>query len=246
MTLKERLSHSKANSLTLNEHLTELRKRLMVCIGAFFIASIVGFFLYGPLLRFLLQPYCLATSNHCNLYVTGPLDGIAVRIQIACFAGLVFSSPVSLFEFWRFITPGLKSRERRYAVPFIVVALALFALGASIAYITLEHALSWLSSIGGPDLRPIYNPKQYLSLVMWMMIIFGAAFEFPVILVGLEIARVVTWRQLLRWWRWAVIGITLASAVFTPSSDPFSMLMLMIPLIVFYFLAIGIGWLLRR
>ena len=78
------------------------------------------------------------------------------------------------------------------------------------------------------------------------MVIFGAAFEFPVILVALEFLRVVTWRQLLHWWRWAVIAITLASAIFTPSSDPFSMLMLMIPLVVFYFVAIGIGWLFRR
>ena len=79
-----------------------------------------------------------------------------------------------------------------------------------------------------------------------MMILFGAAFEFPVILVGLELIRAVTWRQLLGWWRWAIIAITLASALFTPSSDPFSMLMLMIPLIVFYFISIGLGWLFRR
>ena len=246
MTLKDRLSNSKANTLTLTEHLGELRKRLMVSIAAILIGSIIGFTLYAPLLNFLLQPFCLASHHHCSLYVTGPLDGISVRLQIACFAGLIFSSPVLLFEFWRFVTPGLKSKERHYAIPFMVISLLLFALGAAIAYITLEHALSWLTAIGGPDLRPIYNPKQYLSLVMWMMVIFGAAFEFPVILVALEFLRVVTWRQLLHWWRWAVIAITLASAIFTPSSDPFSMLMLMIPLVVFYFVGIGIGWLFRR
>jgi sec-independent protein translocase protein TatC len=246
VTIKDRLGNSKANSLTLTEHLTELRRRLLVGLGAFVVASVVGFFLYGPLLHFLRQPYCLASGNRCDLYITGPLDGLTVRLQIACFAGVVLASPVLLFELWRFITPGLKSKERRYAVPFILVSLLLFGLGAAIAYVTLEHALSWLSAIGGPSLRPIYNPKQYLSLVMWMMVLFGAAFEFPVILVGLELVRAVTWRQLLGWWRWAIVAITLASALFTPSSDPFSMLMLMVPLIVFYFVSIGLGWLFRR
>lgn len=246
MALKERLTNSRANSLTLTQHLTELRRRILVCFGSFLVASVVGFFLYEPLLRFLRHPYCLASSGNCDLYVNGPLDGLSVRVQIACFAGLILSSPVLLLEIWQFITPGLKPKERRYAIPFVFVSLLLFLLGAAIAYVSLEHALSWLGAIGGASLKPIYNPKQYLSLVMWMMVIFGSAFEFPIILVALELLRVVTWRQLLHSWRWAVIGITLVAAIFTPSSDPFSMLMLMVPLVVFYFLAIGIGWLFKR
>jgi len=85
-----------------------------------------------------------------------------------------------------------------------------------------------------------------LSLIMLMMVLFGLSFEFPVVLVALELVRVVTPAQLLHWWRWSVIAITAAAAIFTPSSDPFSMLALAVPLVVFYFAAIGIGKLLGR
>ena len=151
-----------------------------------------------------------------------------------------------LFQIWRFVTPGLKATERKYAIPFVLSAFLLFLLGALTAYITLPHALGWLKSVGGPNLQAIYDPIPYLGLILLMMTIFGLTFEFPVVLVSLELARVVTPARLLRSWRWAVIIIVVIAAVFTPSSDPFSMFALAGPLIVFYFLSIGIGKLLGR
>ena len=159
---------------------------------------------------------------------------------------MVLASPILLFELWRFITPGLKRNEKRYAIPFVVSSVVLFLCGVGVAYVSFSHALVFLGSIGGPGLQEIYNPNQYLSLIIWMMIIFGLTFEFPVLLVSLELARVVTPAQLLGWWRWAIISITVASAVFTPSGDPLSMLALAVPLVAFYFMAIGIGKLARR
>ena len=114
------------------------------------------------------------------------------------------------------------------------------------AYVTFNHALAWLESVGGSQLVTDYNPNQYLTLFVLMMFIFGLMFEFPVLLVALQLARVVTPRQLLARWRYAIIGITIAAAAITPSSDPFSMLALAIPLAVFYFVAIGVGKLCRR
>jgi sec-independent protein translocase protein TatC len=122
----------------------------------------------------------------------------------------------------------------------------LFLLGAATAYLVLPHALSWLKSVGGPNLQAIYDPIPYLGLILLMMTIFGLTFEFPVILVSLELARVVTPARLLKSWRWAVIIIVVVSAVFTPSSDPFSMLALAVPLVFFYFISIGIGKLFGR
>ena len=234
------------NSMTLSQHLTELRRRLLVTAIAFLIASVVAFFAYDHILSWLRQPYCRANHGDCTLFVTGPLDGLTLRIKVAAFGGLILSGPVLLFELWRFITPGLKRNEKRYAIPFVISSIVLFSAGAVLAYYSFEHALVFLASVGGPSLHQIYNPNQYLSLIMWIMIIFGLTFEFPVILVGLEMARVVTPAQLLSWWRWAVIGITVAAAVFTPSGDPFSMLVLAVPLIAFYFLSILIGKLARR
>ena len=125
-------------------------------------------------------------------------------------------------------------------------SFALFLAGAATAYVVLPHALGWLHSVGGPNLQAIYDPIPYLGLILLMMTIFGLTFEFPVILVSLELARVVTPARLLKSWRWAVIIIVVVAAVFTPSSDPFSMFALAIPLVAFYFISIAIGKLLGR
>jgi len=241
-----RSSTSSPDAMTLTEHLTELRRRLLVGVVGFLIAAVVAFLAYNQILAFLKGPYCHANHGHCALYVTSPLDGLSLRIKIAAFGGLVLASPILLFELWRFITPGLKRNEKRYAIPFVVSSVVLFLCGVAVAYVSFSHALVFLGSIGGPGLQEIYNPNQYLSLIIWMMIIFGLTFEFPVLLVSLELARVVTPVQLLGWWRWAIISITVASAVFTPSGDPLSMLALAVPLVAFYFMAIGIGKLARR
>jgi sec-independent protein translocase protein TatC len=248
--------------MTLGEHLGELRRRLIIAVVAYLVAATVAVFLYEPILTFLLRPLCnvVATGHHatsgnsliqrsgntCDLFVTSPLDGLSLRVKIALFGGLVLASPVILFQVWRFVTPGLKAGERRYAIPFVLSSFLLFLAGAATAYLTLPHALGWLRSVGGPNLQAIYDPIPYLGLILLMMTIFGLTFQFPVILVSLELARVVTSARLLHSWRWAVIIIVVVSAVFTPSSDPFSLFALAIPLVSFYFISIGIGKLLGR
>jgi sec-independent protein translocase protein TatC len=247
------------DNMTLGEHLGELRRRVIICVVAYLAAAILCVFLYEPILEFLLRPLCnvVATSgphhsyivksgSTCNLFVTSPLDGLSLRVKIALFGGLVLASPVILFQLWRFVTPGLKASERHYAIPFVLSSFALFLAGAATAYIVLPHALGWLHSVGGPNLQAIYDPIPYLGLILLMMTIFGLTFEFPVVLVSLELAHVITPAQLLKWWRWAVIIIVVVAAVFTPSSDPFSMFALAIPLVAFYFISIGIGKLLGR
>lgn len=249
-------------TMTVGEHLGELRYRLIVSISAFIAMAIVAVFAYEPILHLLLRPLCsvdAVSGRHvstitsqfgghesCNLFVTSPLDGLTLRVKIALFGGLVLSSPVILFQIWKFVTPGLKARERKYAVPFVSAAFVLFMLGAITAYVTLPHALGFLKSVGGPNLQAIYDPIPYLGLIILMMTLFGLTFQFPVLLVSLELARVVTPARLLRSWRWAVIAITVVAAVATPSSDPFSMLALAVPLVAFYFISIGVGKLLGR
>ncbi len=251
------------DNMTLGEHLGELRRRLIICVVAFVVGGTVAVFAYQPILNFLIHPLCtvdastvhhtsagaslMITSNGtCNLFVTSPLDGLTLRVKIALFGGLVLASPVILFQVWRFVTPGLKASERRYAIPFVASSFVLFLAGAATAYYTLPHALGWLKSVGGPNLQAIYDPIPYLGLILLMMTIFGLTFEFPVVLVSLELARVVSPAALLRSWRWAVIIIVIVAAVFTPSSDPFSMFALAIPLVAFYFVSIAIGKLLGR
>ncbi len=234
------------SGMTLAEHLAEARRRFLLSSGSIIVLGIVAFVLYTPILHVLQEPYCRAAPDHCKFLVTNPLDGLTLRIKIAFFGGLVFASPIVFWHVWRFITPGLKATERRYAVPFVSASFVFFAAGVTVAYYSFQHAIQFLQSIGGQTLVSEYNPNQYLGLFLLMMFIFGVTFEFPVVLVALELARIVSPRQLLRSWRYALIAITIAAAVFTPSGDPLSMLALAVPLTAFYFLAIGVGKLLHR
>jgi sec-independent protein translocase protein TatC len=232
--------------MTLAEHLTELRQRLMIILICVFVIAVLAFVFYPHLLRILQDPYCNASPTHCKFLVTNPLDGLNLRVKIAFFAGIVISSPVILWETWRFITPGLKARERRYAIPFVAASVVFFASGMALAYFSFAQAIQWLEDIGGRTLLTEYNPNQYLTLFLLMLFIFGIAFLFPVILVALQLIGVVTPARLLHSWRYATIIITVAAAAFTPSSDPLSMLALAGPLVAFYFLAIGVGKLLHK
>ena len=151
------------------------------------------------------------------------------------------------------LVPSVAIRDSRvgrarteYVTPFVASAFLLFLLGAATAYFTLPHALGFLKSVGGPNLQAIYDPIPYLGLILLMMALFGLTFQFPVVLVSLELARVVTPARLLHAWRWAIISIVVVSAVVTPSSDPFSMFALALPLMFFYFVSIAIGKLLGR
>jgi len=250
--LNRRKDRATPDAMTLNEHLGELRRRVIVCAIAFVIASTLAVIFYQHILNFLQAPYCRINPGpgplgaRCAFYVTAPLDGLSLRVKIGAFGGLVLASPIFLYELWQFITPGLHRSERRYALPFVLASMVLFLAGCAVAYLTLPHALGFLKAVGGPSLKTIYNPNQYLGLVLLMMALFGLTFEFPVVLVALELANIVSSAKLLHAWRWAVIGITVVAGVFTPSSDPFSMLALAVPLVVFYFVAIFIGKLFGR
>jgi sec-independent protein translocase protein TatC len=243
-----RANRPSPDEMTLVEHLAELRRRLVVSILTLLVTTTVCFIVYPQILQFFVQPYCatVPAGHSCSLYVTGPLDGFAIRIKIALYGGLFLGLPVFLWELWRFITPGLRDNERRYAVSFLLSSLVLFLGGAAVAYLVFPHALHWLQSIGGPTLKEIYSPNRYLQLILLLMVAFGASFEFPVILIALELVGVLSTAQLRKWRRWAIVGITVAVAVFTPSSDPFSMLALAIPLVVFYEGAILVGRALKR
>lgn len=232
-------------SMTLVEHLTELRRRVIVAVVAYAATGVVCFVFYPHILSFLKAPYCRVAPN-CTLYITSPLDGLSLRVEIAAYGGLVLASPVFLWELWRFVTPGLLSHEKRYAVPFVASAVAFFAAGAAVAYVIFPHALAWLGSIGGPSLRQIYDPDRYLTLVVALLAVFGFTFEFPVVLVGLQVAGVVSPSRLAHFRRWAIVIIVIVAAVITPSGDPFSMLALAVPLYAFYELSIVLGRVLRR
>jgi sec-independent protein translocase protein TatC len=233
--------------MTLGEHLGELRRRVVISVLSFAVGAVVAFIVYPNILHFLQAPYCRVVGpRHCQLYVTGPLDGLSLRIKLSAYGGTFLASPVILWELWRFITPGLHRNEKRYAVPFVASSIVLFSLGAVLAFVSFPHALTFLQNVGGPSLKQIYDPNKYLSLIVALMAVFGLTFEFPVVLVSLQLVGVVSPAKLSSWRRWAIVLIVVFAAVITPSGDPFSMLALAVPLYLFYEVSIVLGKLLRR
>jgi sec-independent protein translocase protein TatC len=237
------------DAMTLTEHLAELRRRLIVSLVAFVLAAIVAYVFYPQILHLFEHPYCVSKHTSgagCDLLALGPLDGFAIRLDVTGWGGLLLASPVILFQLWRFVTPGLKANEKRYAIPFVVATVGLFCVGAFVAWLTFPHALGFLKAVSSSGIQQDFTAQKYLTLILALMAIFGIVFEFPVVLVALELAGAVKPAQLAKWRRWAIIAIVVIAAVITPSSDPFSMLAMAIPMLVFYELAIVIGKLLRK
>jgi sec-independent protein translocase protein TatC len=234
--------------MPLVEHLNELRSRLIKTMIAVGVGMLVGFVAYEWIFDFLLEPYLQVASENQpqGLFVTDPLEGFAVRMKVSAYAGIALAMPVILWQLWRFVSPGLYSNERRYAVPFVVTALCLFLLGAGLAYYTLPRALQFLGSIGGENLIEIYSPNKYFQLITYMMLAFGIGFEFPILLVFLQLAGILTADTLARFRRYALVGIVVLVAVITPSGDPISLMMLSVPMYVFYELSIVIGRVLTK
>ncbi|MET0627209.1 MAG: twin-arginine translocase subunit TatC [Acidimicrobiia bacterium] len=233
--------------MTVVEHLTELRKRLMISVIAIAIGATICFILAPEIISFLVEFYKSATNGRRQrLVFTGPLDGFATRLKIATYGGIVLALPVWLYQLWRFITPGLNPKEKKYAIPFVAASMFLFACGAVVAMLTLEPALNFLLNIGGSELTPLLTADKYISLVSLMIIAFGLSFEFPVIIVFLLLAHIISTQQLRSWRRYAAVGIVAFSAVITPSQDPYSLFAMAIPMYFFYECCIIIGRFLKR
>jgi sec-independent protein translocase protein TatC len=240
-------------TMTLFEHLAELRNRLIISIIAITVMTIVAWFLYDHAIDFMRSPYCDFIKHHkskgisgCNLVTNGPLEGFTTRIKICAYGGIALSAPILFWELWRFITPGLHKSEKRYIVPFVAAAVVLFAMGVAVAILIFPKALTWLIDVGGTGVVPLFSPSKYFTLYVLMCLIFGLVFMYPLLLVFLEIAGVVpssTWRK---WRRPAIVVIALVAAVATPSSDPFSFLAMAIPMYIFYEASIILGRIMHK
>ena len=234
--------------MSLVEHLTELRYRLIVSAVAVAVGAVLAFAFYNRILDFLIDPYCdtLPKGTRCTLFITDPLEGFATRLKVATWGGFLLASPVVLFQFWRFVTPGLNPNEKRYAVPFVASSVVLFLLGVVLARLTFPKALDFLLAVGGEDLEAILSPSKYIRLVLLVALAFGVAFLFPVLLVFLQLAGVLSSRRLKTWRRPAIVVIFVIAAVITPSQDPYSLFAMAGPMYIFYEASILIGRALKR
>jgi sec-independent protein translocase protein TatC len=210
-------------TMSLIEHLEELRRRVIIVVIAVVVAAVVGFVFSGSVLDLLRVPL---PSEYDTIYFTGPADAFGVQVKIAGFLGIALSMPVILFHVWRFVTPGLTKRERRFVWPVILAALLLFALGILVGYLIIPYALNFLLGFARPGLQPLLTIDGYIGFVTTMLLAFGIVLEFPILLVGLARVGILTYKRLAAQRRFAVLGITLFAIVITPGGDPISPLIL--------------------
>ena len=237
--------------MTLGDHLRELRWRLLVCVGVVVLFLIPAWFLYPWFSTALQGPYCDALTNidpvaNCKFLNTAPLAPFTLRLRIAGWGAVLLAMPVILWQVWRFIAPGLYKKERRYALTFVLTALALFALGAFLAYEILPRAVDFLIRVGGPEVETRYSIADFTRIVILMMVAFGVGFEFPILLVALQMVGVIQPGTLAKYRRQGMIVIVVVAAAITPSGDPFSLFALAVPMYLFYELSIFLGWLFVR
>jgi sec-independent protein translocase protein TatC len=240
--LRRKKRNERAQSMTIMEHLGELRTRLIISAVAFVAVSAVAFAFYEPIFEFIREPLCDLPPEKlgpqgCDLIAIKPLEAFQVRIKISVLAGIVLASPIWLYQLWAFIVPGLNEKERKYAIPFVASSLVLFGAGATFAYLTLARGLGFLIGLGGPGLVPFFQADTYVNFVGLMVIAFGLTFELPLILLFLGLAGVVSVSWLRRQRRVAIVLIALLAAVVTPSQDPYTFLAMAIPLYGLYELA---------
>jgi sec-independent protein translocase protein TatC len=243
--------------MTVVGHLEELRDRLVMSVAAVAAGAVGGWFLYGRVFNVLSNPFCGFMRTHpqlaqdpahpCRLAYLSVPEPFLVKIKVVAFLGLILALPVILYELWMFVTPGLTRRERRYAIPFVLSSLVLFAFGAWFALLTLPKGLDFLLGFAGTTrVVAVLTIGKYISFVTLLILAFGVSFEFPLVLVFLTLVGVLSSDKLRQWRRYAVVSIAVFAAVITPSQDWFTMTAMMAPLIVFYELSILISRLLKK
>ena len=240
-------------TMPLLDHLRELRKRIMRAAFFIFIFSILGFVYYDQIITTLAEPVCdlklaqSSGSNNCgSLFISGVLGPLNLQVKVAFLTGIIISAPFWLYQLWAFIAPALHRKERRKSVLFIIAATPFFTLGAALAYYILPIAIKVLFGFTPDSLNNLVRFDDYLSFVLRIILIFGLAFELPVFLVSLNLIGVLSGKAILKPWRFAIFGITLFVAAFSPTADPLSMAALALPLILFYFGAGGIALLVDK
>ncbi len=234
-------------TMTFWDHLSELRSRLIKVAVAVMLGAIVGFIFHRQLLDILIVPYKEAVGPDAGLATFRPTEAFSVVMRVSLFGGLFLASPVIIYQLWRFISPALTTRERRYVVPASLILAVLFTAGVLLGYWSLERGLGFLLGFGGEDLEPVIQADAYINFALRFVLAFGIAFEFPVFMFAAAATGAVSSQRLKQGRRWAVVIILVGAAFLTPSGDPLTLLLLSGPLYLMYEATIlAIRWLLKK
>ncbi|TXS79998.1 twin-arginine translocase subunit TatC [Streptomyces sp. me109] len=239
--------------MPLAEHLRELRNRLAKAVLAIVVVTVVAAFFYNDIVNFVTKPVLdsvgcgknfeeLARSSDktqcAAITINGLLTPFTLALKVSLMAGVVFASPVWLYQLWGFVAPGLHKHEKKYALAFVGTGVPLFLGGAFFAYKVLPTTAKVLIGFTPNDVNNLLPLDDLLDLVTRMVLVFGLSFELPLLLVMLNLTGILTGRRMLGWWRAMIMGITVFAAIATPSTDPLTMLALAVPIWILYFGAV--------
>ncbi|MGY5883223.1 twin-arginine translocase subunit TatC [Modestobacter lacusdianchii] len=238
-----------AATMSLISHLRELRNRIGIALFFVLIGTAVAFWWYEHGLgAFIRAPYCGLdpdlrglpgqADGDCDLVITNVLGGALIRLKISFIVGVVLSAPFWLYQLWAFLTPGLKKNEKRYGVGFVAASTTLFALGAALAYVSLDKGLALLLGLAGDGVTALLTAEEYIGFVISLLVAFGVSFELPLIAVALNLIGVLSHGALAKSRRWIYFLTIVFAAFITPTQDPFTMLAMAAPMCVLFEIAI--------
>ncbi|HYQ64867.1 twin-arginine translocase subunit TatC [Actinophytocola sp.] len=249
--------HNPDGTMTLRDHLYELRHRLGLALLGLLVGCVLGFLWFqwriGPipsLGHLLTGPYCQLPAGtvrfepipgKCQLLQTQPFEAFLIQFKVGLAAGAVLTSPFWLFQIWSFVTPGLYENERKFTRIFVVLASVLFACGAVLAYFVVPKGLQVLVSFGGDQFISALAANDYISFVLVMLMIFGVSFELPLVVVMLNRIGILPYRNLTKWRRGIIFMLFVFAAIATPGTDPVSMIALAAALTVLFEFAVQIA-----
>lgn len=229
--------------MPLREHLRELRRRVVLIALGLVVGAVVGWLLYDPVFHLLQQPIldvADARGDRVSLNFQGVATAFDIQVKVSLFLGVLVTAPWWIYQVWAFITPGLTTKERRYAVGFLAVAVPLFFAGAALAWWALPNAVRLLTDFAPADTTNWVDAQLYLGFVMRIVLAFGVGFLLPVVMVALNFTGLVRARTWASGWRWAVLTAFVFAAVATPTPDAVTMLAVAAPICLLYFAALGV------
>ena len=245
----EEASAAATGRMPLTDHLRELRTRLYRSLIAIAVGAVVGWIFYDQIFAAISGPFesvvdeAVASGRNVTLALTGVADPFVLKLKVAGVAGVVLASPIWLYQLWRFVTPGLKRHERKWSLLFVAVATPLFLSGALLAYVFLPNALAFLFDFTPQSVDNIVDVSRYVGFFLRTVVMFGIGFLLPLVALMLNLAGVLPARNLIRAWRWVILGIFVFAAVATPDGNPMTMAVMAAPIIAMIGVVMGIAYL---
>jgi len=224
------------NEMTFLEHLEELRQRIIRVVIALAVGTGACFYFANHILGFLLAP----AGTYFQYFK--PAEAFVVHLKVAFFTAIIATSPYTFWQVWRFISPGLMPKEKRFAVPFVFFTVLCFAAGVAVGYNLLIPAMRFFRSFETDRIIALWSLDAYVSLVTRLMLATGLVFETPVLVFFLAKLGIVSPGMMLRGWRYVVVSAFILAAILTPTADPITCSALAVPLLVLYLVSIAVAW----